>query len=617
MIVYTKQGQRELLPNLAAYSGGVYVFPFFGNETYTDPFDSSVWHWEGVTNDIDEILGVSQVGTPLLSVVSVSDCIASKGSFFWDDINGVLCVHWYNSIGDWSVAKQENRYSKISVGYSSGYSSFTNNVYDGQYYKPIIIGLTGLNVSVDPTKLGLISFDSSSITLADQENNFADVNTENIVGVPIWIYYTDEQETQLKDEDRIFTGFLNGIKHNRDSVTFEIVQSRFFENKPACRNTITIEEFNDAGNSEGKLKPVAWGDIRRGKLVLVNEDALTTSSSGSAIFLLADPEIGALRAISKIYDDEDNEITIDSFDLNSCTATITKAAGISVSNLKKYKWGGEGYNISGDYNNGLDIIKDAFLKIANVPFSNSTYDIVQWNDQTSLNNEPIGISVQSDKGFLEEITEPIMTSLQGVVQTIGDGRISFFSRNVDADPSEDIKNYNQVSDPIIEESTKELVSEILVEYSPDFVAKEPLQTVVRYSEVPSRFGIDTRDPISPVKTVLINESDAIATANEIAETSTTPERIVTTEKTTVNKEINIFNIVSIDTGEYGRESTEYGEVLSINPDYISKRQSYKCRIIPGYTPPIEIEGFAHSDGLNISTGHGIDGHGIYKVIRSY
>ncbi|MCP3678986.1 MAG: hypothetical protein GY782_01295, partial [Gammaproteobacteria bacterium] len=208
-----------------------------------------------------------------------------------------------------------------------------------------------------------------------------------------------------------------------------------------------------------------------------NSGTLTTSGSGSAVLLLADPALASLRAITKIYDKEDNEITIDSFDLASCTATITKAAGVSVSDLKKYKWQGEGYDISGTYNNGLDIIKDAFLKIARIPFLDSTYDQGQWNAQTIANNEAIGISIQSDKGFIEELVEPIMTSTQGVLQTLGDGRITYFSRDVDVDLSEEIDISVQVSDPTIEESTKELVSEIVVEYSRDFVEKESLQHV--------------------------------------------------------------------------------------------------------------------------------------------
>lgn len=619
MIIYTKQGQRKTLQDLAAYDGGVYVFPFYGDETYTDPFDSSVWNWEGVTNSVDEILGVSQGGTSLVITNSVADCEALDGSFYWDDTNGYLYVHWVNSVGDWSVAKEENRYSEIVFGYASGYSDITSNVYDGQYYQPIITSIGGLDVRVDPTKLGLISFDESSLTLADEENNFANANKEDIVGVPVWIYYTDEDKTTLDNEDRIFTGFLNGLKHDRSSVTFDIIQSRLFENKPVCANKIELSEFSDAGNQEGKLKPVAWGGIRRGKVVLTNESALTTPSSGSATFLLADPELDSLRAITKIYDEEDNEVTIDSFDLTACTATITKAAGVSVSTLRKYKWEGEGYDIDGTYNNGLDIMKDAFLKLAGIPFIDSTYDVGQWNAQTTDNQQDIGASLQTDKGFVEELIEPIMTSLQGVVQTLGDGRISFFSRNIAVDPSEAINNYDQFADPTIDESTKELVSEILVEYSRDFVEKEPLQIIYSDDSVTSRYGIDRRDPISPVKTLLVNEAEAIAIAEEIAETSTDPQRIIGTTKKNVNKEIRLFDIVSVDTGELGEEKIEYGEVLNISPDYIGKRQTYTIRIVPDYEAPIILEGFVHSNGLNESSGHGVgvDGHGIYEVRRSY
>ncbi len=603
------------MPDLAAYQGGVYVFPFYGDETYTDPYDSSVWTWEGVTNDVEEVLGVSQEGNPFISTTSIADCIALDGTFYWDDANGHLYVHWIDSVGDWSVAKQENRFAKIINGFSSGYNKETCNVFDGQYYQPIITGLSGLSTKVDPTKLGLISFDNSSITLTDQENVYANVNKEDVVGVPIWIYYSDKNT--LENDDRIFTGFLNGIKHDRDSVTFNIIQSRLFENKPVCKNSISLDDFPDAGDQEGKLKPTAWGDVRKGKLVPVNPDTLTTAASGSAVLLLADPALGSLRAISKIYDNEDNEVTIDSFDLTACTATITKAADISVSNLKKYKWGGEGYDIPGTYNNGLDIIKHAFFEIARIPFLDSTYDQGQWNEQTTKNSQAVGISIQSDKGFIEELVEPIMTSTQGVLQTLGDGRISYFSRDVNVDLSEEIDISMQAADPTIEESTKELVSEIVVEYSRDFVAKDSLQYIFRDNTVVGKYGVDKREPLSPVKTILVNESDAQAVAEEIAETSTDPQRLIGVTKTEINKDIKVFDVVSVDTGEFGNESIEYGEILSINPDYLGKAQTYSIRALLDYVPLETIEGFTHSNGFSNYTSFGIDGHGIFEVRRSY
>ena len=58
MIIVTKQGEKRDLPYMQAFEGGVYSFTFHGDETYTDPFDGSVWNWENTDNDLEEVIGV-------------------------------------------------------------------------------------------------------------------------------------------------------------------------------------------------------------------------------------------------------------------------------------------------------------------------------------------------------------------------------------------------------------------------------------------------------------------------------------------------------------------------------------------------------------------------------
>jgi hypothetical protein len=423
--------------------------------------------------------------------------------------------------------------------------------------------------------------------LSDPNNDFANQDTRDIVGAPIWVYAVEDDATELTIEDRVFTGVLNGSEHDRRSIRYTIQEARFFQNQPACPNVLRTDDYPNAGNKEGKVIPTAWGDIRRGRMLLTNADSLSTTASGTAIFLVADPSINEVRAINNLYDKDDAQITtLLTVDLVNCTVSVTKPAGISVSELDKWKWEGEGYDIPGTYNNGLDIIKEAYQKLAQIPYLESTYDQDNWTDETTGNLEKVGISIQSDKGFVERLIEDIATSLQGSVFVLGDGRISWISRDKTADVSDTIESYDQVDIPTIAVDPSQLVSELIVDYSPDFIDKE-LGLSSTYSvnrdQVVQDYTLDRREPLSPVKTVLVEETDAQSIAAEIMDTSSTPERKIKTSHVNFIK-ARLLGIVAIDTGEYEESNIEYGELLFYDPDYLNKQETVEIRVVPDYTP---------------------------------
>ena len=175
-MIFTKYGKRVSIEYLFAYDGAIFVFNFYGAATYTDPYDNSVWNWVGTDLGLVEVLAVVDDDAVALTIVaSVGDCEALDGSWYWDDANGYLYVHWYDSDGDHSIGREMAIYAKIISGYAAGYHELTQNVFDGVFYRPIIVGLSGLSKKVDPTKLGLISFSESSFSLENHNGEFDDI----------------------------------------------------------------------------------------------------------------------------------------------------------------------------------------------------------------------------------------------------------------------------------------------------------------------------------------------------------------------------------------------------------------------------------------------------------
>jgi len=623
MIIYTKYGNKISIPYLTAFHGGVWCFSFFEDYDYVDPHDGSTWYWVGTDWTIVEIIAVFNYGTFLIRTTSEADCEALDRSFFWDDVNGILYIRWPDSFDDHAVGRAYNSMSQLVHGYANGYSRINHNVFDGLYYDPIIVATGGLSKKVDPLKLGLIAFEKSSYSFTDESNAMDMTSGVDSIGNPVKFYEAEKTDMALTDAMAIFTGFENGYSHNRDEITYDVTEYRLFQNSPCCVNFALLADYPDIGEEKQDAPiPVAFGDIRRGIMLLTNKDALVQANIGSAVFLVADPSILPVLGIDNVYNKVGELQAITAFDLVACTVTVTKPADISPGDLKDWTWEGQGYDIDGTYNNGLDIIRAAFLLFASIPFLNSLFETVKWTAETVANPDAVGISIQSDKGFIEEIVEPVCSSLQGVVEIMGDGRISWSSRDLTVLPITSIPHIyaiDQIDYPKIKLTPEQIVSELAITYAPNFKVKEDLITyvyAVDRDDIIVNYNINRREPISPLKTILFDEADVLALAIEVMSTSAGPERIITVEHDTIIK-ARLFSIIGIDTGLFGNERFEYGEILELSPDYKSMTQVITMRTIPGYAPLIFKMGFGYSDKPIGSIDYGYSNKPIGSVTNGY
>jgi len=622
MIIYTKYGNKISIPYLTAFHGGAWCFSFFEDYDYIDPHDGSTWYWVGTDHTIVEIIAVFNYGIFLIRTTSEADCEALDKSFFWDDVNGILYIRWPDSFDDHAVGRAYNSMSQLVHGYANGYSRINQNVFDGLYYDPIIVATGGLSKKVDPLKLGLIAYENSSYSFTD-ENNTMDMTTgQESIGNPVIFYEAEKTDMVLTDAMAIFTGYENGYTHNRDEIYYDVKELRNFNNSPVCVNIATITEFPDIDNEIDKPIPVAFGDIRRGIMLLTNKGVLTEALLGSAVFLVADPSVLPVLGIDNVYNKAGELQNITAVDLVACTVTVDKPIDISPGDLKDWTWEGQGYDIDGTYNNGLDIIRAAFLLFASIPFLNSLFETVKWTSETVSNPDAVGISIQSDKGFIEEIVEPVCASLQGVVEIMGDGRISWSSRDLTVLPITSIPHIcaiDQIDYPKIKLTPEQIVSELAITYAPNFKVKDDLITyvyTVDRDDVIVNYNINRREPISPLKTILFDEADVLALAIEVMSTSAGPERIITVEHDTIIK-ARLFSIIGIDTGLFGNERFEYGEILELSPDYKSMTQVITMRTIPGYVPLIFKMGFGFSNKIIGSIDYGYSNKPLGSVTNGY
>lgn len=442
----------------------------------------------------------------------------------------MLYVHWPDSKGDWSLDRSETVRQNSAVTAADSFDPITGNMWGGQFYAPVLNSVSGVQLTADPLKLGLLGEITVSIDLDNSQGQFDFTDDTLARGSVTQVSMIDEGQPDIEQATRTFTGYSAGLKLSSKSLQIQAIEQRFFQNAEVCQRYLTIAEFaNLSDDLVGKRKPVALGDIRQGIAVPINAAGVDRADTGAITFLLSDPALGPIRAVSKLWDNNGSELTGLTVNLTACTVTWTKPANIDV-DLKKFRWTGQGHNLGfGSYNNGVDIMRFAFLTFAQVASISTTFDYQSWIDIAEANPQPVGLSLWSDKGATEEIIEPICTSLQVLVFTLGNGQLTIRGRDILKAPRKYVNAQEFISTPTVDYDTSGFVNQISVQYAPDFVDNKKTLEVTNATyktQIIRDYGNLTVSRISPIKTVLFAEDDATALASEIMQTSKRPDKVV-------------------------------------------------------------------------------------------
>ena len=590
MVVFTKTGERLNIPYLISNDNGVYCYNFNPDSDYTAD-DNSVWSWDRPAQNLTEIIGVSQGDFKLTQVYSFNDVKITVASFFYDASSKILYINWVNSSGDWVIDRNITSIYNLSAGYANGRHVLSDNVFDGLFYDPRIIDISELTNKVDPLKFGLIANEDFSFSLANDDGLFDEQDAKKYIGIPVQFFLAEDDDTVLDVNNRIMSGYINTYQYNDSSIRFKGIEQRSFFNNPVCPNTLSETQYPYIGDFKNKRVPLALGDIRRGICVPLNSTTLTTDSAGTVTFLVNDPSIAAITQVTGLYNQDNSPITISSSDLTACTITATKPAGVSPSDLKDWTWSGKGCVLGfGTYNNPLDIIRFVFDKVGGTPYLASTYDQAKWTIETANNNVAIGKSVLSEKGFIEEIVQPATVSVQGAVNVLPNGKISFFSRNIAATESFWIDQDNQEKFPEVIEKTDELVSELVVNYAPNFKNDDDILSVINSTYknyVIGNYGFNRREPLSPIQTIIYNETDAINLADEIMQTSKDNQNIIEVETLSFDQ-YNIFDIGVINIARFDKTIDVVCEVLLVKSNLRDYKNTLQLRVISGRLPELVV-----------------------------
>jgi len=559
----TELSTRAIPPALLADEQGLWRFTFAGDETYIDDLGVE-FYWSGI-QDIITIRGVA-VGTfNYTETASVAGCRAIQQSFFWDDANKRLYVHHEDNANDYTIGTTQYRTFTVFAGYASSAFPHQPSYYPRLFFDPVLRSVGSLSKAVDPLKFGLLSFTKSTYTLENADGKFDDFSLDQAFNSQIRFVVLTEGQTDIEDGVRLFTGYTAGVSINDQQINVQLQEERVFYNRATCPNVFTGAAYPNIDDTHlGKPIPVAYGDIRRGIAVPIDTAGFDKASASTITFKLADDSIHAIRSVTALYDSNGNSLTLGTIDLTACTVQYAYPGGADI-DLKSFSWEGEGYDLGAlSYNNGLDIMRDALANQGELPYTVDTFETTVWDAQTAANPQPIGLSLQTNRGLVEQIIEPITVSLQGIVDTLADGRLTFRPRDPLALPTRQINQEQILNEPAKTIEVDEVVSSLIIDYSPNFAGRDDSLSVEYTADqtaVTAAYGIVRSRPISPVQSVLTTEADALALAVEIASTSSEPQ--ILTEITTQLDldQYQLFEVIQADIGRPGAPDIRVWEIL--------------------------------------------------------
>jgi hypothetical protein len=589
MITLLAFSKNQQMQYMLAYQEGVYTFRFTGDLTYTDAL-SNVWTWAGVANQAPQIAGIRVEGVPLVQTANITECKAFAASYFYDGTT--LYVHWPASAGDWALNRSATVRQDSSLLAADSFDPITGNFWGGQFYSPVLNSVSGVQLTADPLKLGLLGEIDVSFDLDNSQGQFDFIDDTLARGSVCQVSMIPEGEADITQAKRTFTGYSSGLKLSNKTLQIQAIEQRFFQNAEVCINLLTVADFANLDDDlVGKRKPVALGDIRQGIAVPVNSKGVDRADTGSITFLLSDPALGPLRAVSKLWDNNGSELTGFSVNLTACTVAWTKPANIDV-DLKKFRWTGQGHNLGfGAYNNGVDIMRYAFQTFAQVANVSTTFDDQAWIDTAAANPQAVGLSMWSDKGITEEIIEPVCTSLQVLVFTLGNGQLTIRGRDILQDAVRYVDAREYVTPVSVNYDTRGFMNSLTVQYAPDFVDNKKIIDVTNSTykaDIIRDYGNLTTSRVSPIKTVLYAEADAIALAEEIMQTSKRPDKVVSVTVAGFKwvPDLVPFDILDLplqrDANNEGPDDIRRVEVLSVKIDSDRQTAEIQGRIVGSY-----------------------------------
>lgn len=504
---------------------------------------------------------------------SLTDCIDTVESFFWDAANQILYIHFDHDV---YYSTDKNEYSN-----SRGFTDSGVVYIDSLYYMPAIKSIPGIEQQQD-----LINYDKLAFISGSGEHNNVGGQLDFLIDIQVMgndyrLYHLQKTPGVYNytrdDLTSLAAFFIEDYSVGLSKVDFDFQDIRKKQNVKILDELFSQDDYpNLKDEYVDDPIPLAYGIIRISEAIPVDGEAGSgTTTYRQALYL------SSLGTVQVEIDGKWTTKATASTDLDNGSFTLSEANSRKA-NGEPYKCrvvNSIGYTVT----YASDVIKYLNLKYLSIKYINSLYDTDEWEEEeTQL--ETIGILFNKRIELFEAIRLVQAGANKGFRYEIKpDGRRTIRIDDWDRDVSYRINNsiIKDIDDIEVKTNHELLAAYVEIKYGKDYINDK------YYSYINSDYADDTIEnnrqyPTITMETALPLTALAVERAEYYASRlyqihSTVELKIMGTEW----YDLRIYDIIEVeltpalidgDSGEILDDGREFygiwkAQVLSINPDF--------------------------------------------------
>lgn len=310
-------------------------------------------------------------------VLSFNDCVAQEGSFFWDNTNQILYVHFEHEHEGWTATYQ--------YGTFFGFSDSRVVYIDDQEYLPLIDSVPSIAQSQDIVNYNKLAFINGRLTLnnrarrlegsvAGQLDAFI---TADLYNNDVFLYYLpDEAVSEIDEADSsdlvgLAAFYIEDYNIGLTEISLDLQDKRKSQNVTIPSDKFLTSDYPNIGDEAGGVIPLMYGEVREARAVPTNGE--TTSGDVSYRVALLLTVLGTVQVnIDKIW----TTVSTASVTLSTGEFTLSAANGRDSNGAVRDCRVLLPTGIAITYT--TDIIKDLNDRYLGIPYLSSNYDTTEW-----------------------------------------------------------------------------------------------------------------------------------------------------------------------------------------------------------------------------------------------
>lgn len=565
-----------------SYSAGIWQVPLspnFGSTGFsvetTDGYD--------ITYEDTGITGLLRIGSLAIDGVnyanttSMNACDLQNMSFYYDPATFMLSIHFDGYTVPWGKTV---RMGNI-LGFCDKPGAINGAYYDNIYYEPRILSVPQLKKQKDNLFAGILQHTGGNITFINSDGFFEDIIRDwNIFGQPIRIY-AGFDGLSFSDFRKIHSGIVDDYSHNREQFKINIGDARkFFSRKIPINQFSTAEYASLSTDNSGKVKPLAWGNVKNAKLICLNENATVPSTYQ---FFLADTEFNTINSVSQVKVDD---IVLQSSKYSFVDDTLYISSGQSLTD----KSGETVYiadnltNITASFNSfstntlGLNVISDVLKNYASISTATivNNYDSTEWALELA-DSKQVGIYIAKETE-ISNVIKDICVAEDGIFLVLDDGRFTFRHESTNYTIDRTVESDEWLDPPEIDYDRAEYLTSVKIKYNKN-QAKNESESYTNTTYESTSYDKYKTYAQKEIDTVLTSTTDAYTKSELVMNRSKDIVATVTRKLKQQHIDLEIMDVIQAEHSRQSETIKQWAKyrLIGISKDLNSAENTWTMR----------------------------------------